>query len=89
MEKTVKTVCTDMYDGFVKAASEVFGSRVVVIDRHHVSKLYREPLDQLRIEEMKQLKTKLTQQEYARFEGMMWVLRHKHECLSKDEKTAL
>lgn len=87
--KTVKTVCTDMYDGFVKAASEVFGSRVVVIDRYHVSKLYREPLDQLRIEEMKRLKPQLTQQEYGRLEGMMWILRRKHECLSKDEKTAL
>lgn len=29
----VETVCTNMYDGFVKAASEVFGSKV--IDRYH------------------------------------------------------
>lgn len=89
LKKTVKTVCTDIYDGFVKAAFEVFGSRVVVIDRYHVSKLYREPSDQLRIEKMKLLKTQLTQQEYAQLEGMMWILRRKHECLSKEEKTAL
>ena len=89
LKKTVKTVCTDMYDGFVKAASEVFGSRVVVIDRYHISKLYREPLDQLRIEEMKRLKTQLTREEYAQLEGMMWILRRKHECLSKEEKLAL
>ena len=49
LKKTVKTVCTDMYDGFVQSATEVFGERAVVIDRYHVSKLYREPLDQLRI----------------------------------------
>ena len=73
LKKTVKTICTDMYDGFVKAACEVFGSRVVVIDRYHISKLYREPHDQLRIEEMKRLKTQLTQEEYARLEGMMWI----------------
>ena len=58
LKKTVKSVCTDMYDGFVSASEEAFGSRVVVIDRYHVSKLYREPLDKLRIEEMKRLKSK-------------------------------
>jgi hypothetical protein len=30
-----------MYDGFVKSAEEVFGTRLVIIDRYHVSKLYR------------------------------------------------
>lgn len=47
LKKTAKTVCTDMYDGFVKVVFEVFGSRGVVIDTYHVSKLYRETLDQL------------------------------------------
>ena len=51
LKKTVRSICTDMYDGFVKSAEEVFGKRLVVIDRYHVSKLYREPLDRLRIEE--------------------------------------
>lgn len=78
-----------MYDGFVKAASETFGSRVVVVDRYHISKLYREPLDCLRIEEMKRLKTQLTQEEYAKLEGMMWILRKKHECLPKEDKASL
>ena len=63
LKKTVKSVCTDMYDGFVKSAEEVFGSRVVVIERYKVSKLYREPLDQLRIKEMKRLKPILAQDE--------------------------
>ena len=38
LKRIVKSVCTDMYDGFVKSAEEVFGKRVVVIDRFHVSK---------------------------------------------------
>ena len=59
LKKTVKSVCTDMYDGFVNAASDVFGSRVIVIDRFHVSKLYREPIDKLRINEMRRLKKEL------------------------------
>jgi len=89
LKKTVKAVCTDMYDGFVNAAIDVFGSRLVVIDRYHVAKLYREPLDELRISEMKRLKKELDSEEYAKLEGMMWILRKNHECLSKDEKSAL
>ena len=89
LKKTVKTVCTDMYDGFVSAATEVFGARTVVIDRYHVAKLYREPLDHLRIEEMKRLKGKLETEQYAEIEGMMWIIRKKYECLSKEEKVAL
>ena len=56
LRKTVNSVCTDMCDSFVQSACEIFGERVVVIDRYHISKLYREPLDQLRISEMKRLK---------------------------------
>ncbi|MCP4778711.1 MAG: ISL3 family transposase, partial [Planctomycetaceae bacterium] len=89
LRKTVKTVCTDMYEGFVQAAKEVFGAKAVVIDRYHVAKLYRAPLDQLRIREMKRLKTDLSPEEYAKLEGMMWILRKNHECLSKKEKEAL
>lgn len=89
LKKTVKQVCTDMYDGYVTAAIEVFGVQSLVIDRYHVSKLYRKPLDQLRIKEMRRLKSILTADEYAKLEGMMWVLRRKHECLSEADKDKL
>ena len=89
LRKTVKTVCTDMYDGFVYPAIEIFGKQAVVIDRYHVSKLYRQPLDSLRIKEMKRLKKELPDEEYAKLEGMMWILRKQHECLSEADKTAL
>lgn len=39
-----------MYDGFVDAAIEVFGQQKVVVDRYHVAKLYRNPLDDPRID---------------------------------------
>ena len=89
LKKTVKSVCTDMYDGFVNSAEEVFGKRLVVIDRYHVSKLYREPLDRIRIEEMKRLKSVLSQEDYTKLEGMMWIIRKKHECLSTQEKETM
>lgn len=89
LRRTVTAVCTDMYDGFVQAATEVFGSGVVVVDRFHVCKLYREPLDALRIKEMARLKVELLEKEYEGLAGMMWILRKKYECLSVTDKTSL
>jgi transposase len=89
LKKTVKAVCTDMHDGFVNAAINIFGDKVVVIDRYHVTKLYREPLDKLRIREMKGLKKELPAEEYAKLEGVMWALRKKYECLTEAEKSTL
>jgi len=89
LKKTVKTLCTDMYDGFVNAATSVFSDKVVVIDRYHVAKLYREPLDKLRIAEMQRLKGELSAEEYTKLEGVMWSLRKKYECLTEANKLAL
>jgi transposase len=89
LRRTVKAVCTDMYDGFVQAATEVFGTGAVVVDRFHVAQLYRDPLDALRIKEMARLKSELPEVEYEELAGMMWILRKKHECLSQADKSAL
>lgn len=89
LKRTVNAVCTDMHDGFVFAAMEVFGKQKLVVDRYHVSKLYREPLDKLRIKEMKRLKKILPKDEYQKLDNMMWVLRKKHECLSEADKSKL
>jgi len=89
LKKTVKTVCTDMYDGFVNSAIEVFGQQVVVIDRYHIAKLYRKPLDTLRIKEMQRLKRELTHEEYSKLEGAMWALRKQYECLTEIDKSTL
>lgn len=89
LKQTVEHVCTDMYDGFVNAATEVFGIQCLVIDRYHVAKLYRKPLDKLRVSEMARLKTELSTDEYAKLEGMMWILRKNYECISEANKESL
>lgn len=71
LKKTVQSVCTDMCDSFVNAAKEVFGSRVIVIDRFHLAQLYRSKLDNLRLQEMKRLKQNLKAPEYAKLENVM------------------
>jgi len=89
LRKTVKQVCTDMYEGYVNAAIEAFGQQSVVIDRYHVAKGYRKPLDELRIKEMKRLKSILTDEHYAQLKGMMWIVRKNYECLNADDKAKL
>ena len=86
LRKTVKAVCSDMYDGFINAAKEVFGDKVkIIIDRFHVAKLYRKGLDTLRKAEMKRLKHTLLKEEYTKLKNVMWILRKDKDQLTDDE----
>jgi len=88
--QTIRAVCSDMYEGFVNAAKEVFGKRVkIVIDRFHVAKLYRSRMDSLRKQELKRLKQTLSEEEYGQLTGAMWALRKKEEKLTDKDKDIL
>jgi len=90
VRKTVRAVCADMYDGFVKAAKEVFGDKVkIIIDRFHVAKLYRKGVDTLRKAEMKRLKNTLVKEEYAKLKNVMWILRKDTKNLLDEELDVL
>lgn len=79
LKKTVKTVCIDMHDGYIKAIKEVFDLKKVkiVIDRFHVAKNYRKAADELRSDEMKRLKKELSEEEYKELKGVEWAFRKK------------
>jgi transposase len=86
LRKTVRAVCSDMYDGFINAAKEVFGHKVkIIIDRFHVAKLYRKGLDTLRKSEMKHLKNTLSKEAYSNLKNVMWILRKDTEKLTDEE----
>ena len=90
LRKTIKAICSDMYDGFIYAAKEVFGTKVkIVIDRFHVAKLYRKGLDTLRKQELRRLKTELSAEDYKHLQGVMWALRKKEEERTDEEKDRL
>ena len=90
LRQTIHSVCSDMYEGFVNAAKEVFGKRVkIVIDRFHVAKLYRRGLDSLRKHELRRLKKELSEEAYGQLKGAMWALRKSEETLTDDEKDVL
>jgi transposase len=86
----IEAVCTDMYDGYINAAKEVFGKKVpVVTDRFHVAKLYRKGVDKLRKQELKRLKEDLPEEDYRELKGAMWLLRKDKAELSQPELNTL
>jgi transposase len=85
LRRTVKTVCSDMYDGFINAAKEVFGKKVIVVDRFHVAKTYRKGMERLRIKELKRLKKILSTEEYQQLKNVMWILRKQKSKLIPEE----
>ena len=90
LRDTVEAVCTDMYDGYINAAKEVFGKKVrMVADRFHVAKLYRKGVDELRKQELKRLKKELPKEDYTELKGAMWVLRKDKAELSQQELNTL
>lgn len=90
LRKTVQAVCSDMYDGFIYAAKKVFGTTVkIIIDRFHVTKLYRKGLDILRKQELQRLKHELSETDYQALHGVMWILRKTEEGLTAEEKATL
>jgi len=91
---TMKTVCTDMWDGYVNAVEEFAEAHPevsveVVIDRFHVAKNYRDCVDKVRKRECRRLKKGLSQEEYEEIKGVMWILRKNNKDLTPDERKKL
>ena len=91
---TMKTACTDMWDGYVNAVEEFAAAHPevsvkVVIDRFHVAKNYRDCVDKVRKRECRRLKKELSKEEYEEITGVMWILRKNNKDLTPDERKKL
>lgn len=76
LRKTIRVVCSDMYEGYIHAVKAVLGQRVrVVVDRFQVAKRYRQGVDTLRKHELKRFKKEWPEADYQPFEGVRWRLR--------------
>jgi len=89
LQKTVKTVCTDIYDGFINAVKTQLPKAKIVIDRFHVAKLYRNCSDDLRKSELKRIKKYLPKEDQEEIKSTMWAFRKNKKDLDKDEKLKL
>jgi transposase len=94
LRPTLRTVCTDMWEGYVNAAKEFAAAHpevalTVVVDRFHVAKNYRAGVDDLRKQVRRCLKQKLSDEAYAEIKGVMWPFRKNNRDLNADERTKL
>ena len=89
LQRTIHTVCTDMWPAYVNAVKEVLEQAVVVVDRYHVAKKYRACADTLRKQELKRLKAELPEAEYQSLKGVMWPFRKNKADLGQNETELL
>ena len=89
VQRAIRTVCTDRYEGFIKAVKEVLGHAQVVADRYHVAKLYREGADHLRKQELRRLKQELSTEHYDEIKGALGPFRKNPADLEADEQALL
>jgi transposase len=89
VKRAIRTVCTDLYEGFITAVKEGLGHAQVVADRYHVAKLYRECAERLRKHELRRLKQELPKEHYDEIKGAMWPFRKNPADLEADEHAVL
>ncbi|MCX7108906.1 MAG: ISL3 family transposase [Proteobacteria bacterium] len=90
LRDTVQSVCSDLYEGYTEAAREVFGDKVVIVaDRFHVAKLYRKEVGTVRKKEMRRLKRELSEEEYKKLKGSMWLVRKGPDTLGEEDRATL
>lgn len=89
LQATVKTVCIDMWDGYCQAARAVLPAALIVVDRFHVARGYRDGADTLRKQEMKRLKTHLPEVQFKEIQRTLWPFRKKSGDLQEDEAERL
>jgi transposase len=94
LRRTMKKVCTDMWEGYVNAVEEFAAAHPdvsieVVADRYHVAKNYRDCVDKVRKRECRRLKKELSSTEYEEIKGLMWIIRKNNKDLTSDERKKL
>jgi transposase len=85
----LKTVCTDMWEGYVSAVREVLPQCAIVIDRFHVARHYRDGADALRKQELARLRKELPSEEAKRLKRTLWPFRKRPEDLTTEERERL
>ena len=94
LHRTMKSVCTDMWDAYIYAVREFEQAHPevsvnIIIDRFHIAKSYRENVDALRKKELRRLKKELSAEAYDEIKGVMWACRKNNANLTDEERQKL
>lgn len=85
----ITTVCTDMWEGYVSAVEQALPNALIVIDRFHVARHYRDAVDALRKQEVKRLRKELPEAQHDDLKDILWPLRKRSQDLTDDEALRL
>jgi transposase len=86
IRQRIRTVCTDMWEAYIRAAEEVLPHAAIVIDRFHVATHAADAVDTLRKAELKRLRQTLTPKQAATLKHTMWPLRKRASALTDAER---
>jgi len=89
LKKSIHTVCSDMYEGYIEAVREELKASQIVIDRFHVTRSYRDGVDEFRKAEVRRMKEELPEEEYKALKGSLWACRKKRDELRPEERKVL
>jgi transposase len=88
-QRQIRTVCCDLWEAYVRAAQEVLPQAVIVIDRFHVARHYRDAADHLRKQELKRLQQELGKEDTQSFKHSLWPFRKRPADLDSNERERL
>lgn len=85
----ISTVCTDMWEGYVSAVEEALPRALIVIDRFHVARHYRDAVDTLRKQELKRLRKELAEEQHDDLKHLLWPVRKQPAERTDEEQQRL
>jgi transposase len=85
----ITTVCTDLWEGYITAAQEVLPHAMIVADRFHVARLYRDCADTLRKETLRSLRATKDKAILEELKHTLWPFRKGSDDLETDEQARL
>jgi transposase len=89
IRRRLRTVCTDMWEGFVSAVEAGLPNARIVIDRYHVATHYYDCADSLRKQELKRQHKELPKEQAEQLKQTMWPFRKRKAALEKEERARL
>ena len=89
LKRSIKNYCCDMNEGYVNAGLSSLQKAKIIIDRFHVSKLYRKTLVELRKRELERLREKLSLEKYQSLKPAIKILMRNGELVTKNQRQEL
>jgi transposase len=89
IREQIRSVCTDIWEGYITAVAEVLPDATIVLDRFHVARHYRNAVDELRKQEIRRLQKELPKAAQDDLKHTLWPFRKRPSDLDEEEQARL